>query len=784
MNQKANELLRQEIPVHMAAPDQGLSRDQVEERIRGGWVNHAPVSAARSKADIILANTLTFFNCIFVILAVWLMMAGSSVKNLMFLVVVICNTVIGICQELRAKRAVDELNLVAQKTVRTVRDGALWSVPQEELVRDDIVVLSAGDQICADGQVCQGQLQVNEALVTGEADAIVKNPGDPLLSGSFVVAGTGRARLTGVGRDAYVSRLAKEAKADPRAAKSEMMRSLDRLIRVIGFLLIPIGALLFYQQYRALQLGMRTATESTVAALVGMIPEGLYFLTSIALAASSLKLARQKVLVQDMNCIETLARVDVLCVDKTGTITESLMTALYADPPDNDTARAIREAFPGESDWECTARIPFSSAYKWRGGVFGDRGAFVAGAPEWILGDRFCEIQEQTEDLYARGYRVLAVARYGGAPEPGALAPDQVTPLALIVLSNRIRPEAPDTFRYFEEQGVTIKVISGDNPAAVSEIARRAGIVGAENWVDARELTDDGALEAAAENATVFGRVTPEQKRKLVQALKRRGHTVAMTGDGVNDVLAMKDADCGIAMASGAHAASQVAKIVLLDSDFGAMPSIVGEGRRVINNIQRAATLFLVKNIFSLALSLLTLLTNWPYPIVPVHLSVISALTIGVPSFFLAMEPNYERVSGRFLTGVMRRAFPGGLTNVFVVLAAQAFMVAFQIPQEQISTVCAAILAFGGRLVLYQVCKPFDRFRRIIWASMAVCLVGCFTLLGEFFTLEAGSAQTGLVMATLLIMTPSVFTAVRWLFDRGGELYRKLRERKNAHAAL
>ena len=804
MKQKANELLRQEIPVHTAAPDQGLSRDQVEEQIRGGWVNHAPVSAARSKADIILANTLTFFNCIFVILAVWLMMAGSSVKNLMFLVVVICNTVIGICQELRAKRAVDELNLVAQKTVRTVRDGALWSVPQEELVRDDIVVLSAGDQICADGQVCQGQLQVNEALVTGEADAIVKNPGDPLLSGSFVVAGTGRARLTGVGRDAYVSRLAKEAKADPRAAKSEMMRSLDRLIRVIGFLLIPIGALLFYQQYRALQLGMRTATESTVAALVGMIPEGLYFLTSIALAASSLKLARQKVLVQDMNCIETLARVDVLCVDKTGTITEnrmevenvlpltedppefleSLMTALYADPPDNDTARAIREAFPGESDWECTARIPFSSAYKWCGGVFGDRGAFVAGAPEWILGDRFCEIQEQTEDLYARGYRVLAVARYGGAPEPGALAPDQVTPLALIVLSNRIRPEAPDTFRYFEEQGVTIKVISGDNPAAVSEIARRAGIVGAENWVDARELTDDGALEAAAENATVFGRVTPEQKQKLVQALKRRGHTVAMTGDGVNDVLAMKDADCGIAMASGAHAASQVAKIVLLDSDFGAMPSIVGEGRRVINNIQRAATLFLVKNIFSLALSLLTLLTNWPYPIVPVHLSVISALTIGVPSFFLAMEPNYERVSGRFLTGVMRRAFPGGLTNVFVVLAAQAFMVAFQIPQEQISTVCAAILAFVGLLVLYQVCKPFDRFRRIIWASMAVCLVGCFTLLGEFFTLEAGSAQTGLVMATLLIMTPSVFTAVRWLFDRGGELYRKLRERKNAHADL
>ena len=577
-----------------------------------------------------------------------------------------------------------------------------------------------------------------------------------------------------------------------------MMRSLDRLIQVVGIALIPIGGILFYQEYVHLQLSFQSSVEHTVAALVGMIPEGLYLLTSVAVAASAMKLTKRRVLVQDMNCIETLARVDVLCVDKTGTITEPKMevenvipltaeppeeleaalTALYGGiEPENDTGRAIAELFHGENDWVCTKRIPFTSAAKWSGGVFEGKGAYLVGAPEFILGSRFEEIRDQAEPWVKTGYRVLLAAKYDGDPQPRALEEEKIQPLALIPIANRIRPEAPDTFRYFAAQGVSIRVISGDNPETVSDVAQRAGIEGAEKYVDARTLETEEDILHAAENYVVFGRVTPEMKKALVLALKKLGHTVAMTGDGVNDVLAMKQSDCGIAMASGAQAASQVARLVLLDSDFSAMPGIVGEGRRVINNIQRAATLFLVKNIFSLGLSLLSLFTNWPYPLVPVHLSVISSLTIGVPSFFLAMEPNYERVTGRFLPGVLRRAFPGGLTNIFVVLMAQAYGAVFGLPQEQLSAVCAAILSIVGLLVLYQVCKPFDFFRRIIWFAMGVCLVLCFTALGGSFSLEIWSGSVILVMATLLIMTPTVFFAIQRVFDFGDRVYVDARQR-------
>lgn len=779
---------RAEVPVINANPEWGLTREQAELRREWGWVNATQDSASRSERDIILQNCLTFFNFVFVALAVVLVLAGSSVKNMTFLVVVVVNTVIGCVQEIRAKRAVDELTLVAAKPVKTIRDGIQTEVPAHLLVRDDIVEFAAGDQICADAVVCSGELQVNEALITGEADLIPKKPGDELKSGSFVAAGRGRVQLTRVGEDSFAARLAAEAKENPHATKSEMMRSLDRLIQVVGFLLIPVGAVLFYQEFKILALDLQTSVESTVAALIGMIPEGLYLLTSVAMALSALKLTKQRVLVQDMNCIETLARVDVLCVDKTGTITEphmeveniipltsdpperleAVLNALYSDQkPENDTGRAIGELFDGKNSWKCTRRIPFTSAAKWSGAVFQDQGAYLVGAPEFIMGSRYEEIRENVEPWSATGYRVILAAGYDGEPEPGALEPGAVTPLALILLTNRIRPEAPDTFRYFAQQGVTVLVISGDNPATVSDVARRAGIENADKYIDAGELETEEDFLQAVEEYTVFGRVTPDKKKQLVEALKQQGHTVAMTGDGVNDVLAMKRADCGIAMASGAQAASQVAQLVLLDSDFSAMPSIVGEGRRVINNIQRAATLFLVKNIFSLGLSLLLLLTDWPYPLAPLHLSVISALTIGVPSFFLAMEPNYDRVNGRFLAGVLRRAFPGGLTNIFVVLMAQAYMAVFDLPLEHISTVCASILAIVGLLVLFQVCKPFDRFRRRIWWAMAAGLVVCFTLLGGFFDLRTGSLAALLVMMTLLIMTPTVFFAIQRVFDWG-----------------
>ena len=785
---------RQELPVLDADPTLGLTELQALQRRENGWMNQAPESATRTEKEIILQNLLTFFNLVFVVMAVVLLIAGSSVKNMTFLIIVVCNAAIGCFQEIRAKRAVDKLTLVAAQQLRTVRDGQIKKIRSDELVRDDIVEFVAGDQICADGILRSGTLHVNEALVTGEEDAIVKRPGDELKSGSFVIAGTGRAQLTRVGGDSFAARLAMEAKADPRAAKSEMMKSLDRLIRVVGIALIPIGVALFYQAFWVRGQSLRESAEGMVGALVGMIPEGLYLLTSVAMAASALKLTRDKVLVQDMNCIETLARVDVLCVDKTGTITEArmevdnvipltddpperlekILSAIYSgQEPENDTGRAMTEMFASGTNWTCTRRIPFTSQTKWSAAVFRGQGTFVVGAPEFVMTTRYPELRELVEEWSAKGFRVLLISQYSGEPEKH-LEPGKLLPLALVLLTNRIRPEAPDTFAYFAQQGVTIKVISGDNPVTVSEVARRAGIANADLWIDAGKLETEEDFLRAVEAYTVFGRVTPDKKRRLIRALQKRKHTVAMTGDGVNDVLAMKEADCGIAMASGAQAASQVAQLVLMNSDFAAMPGIVGEGRRVINNIQRAATLFLVKNIFSLGLSIISFFTNWPYPMVPFHLSVISALTIGVPSFFLAMEPNYERVSGNFLRGVLRKAFPGGLTNIFVILGAQAYMAAFDLPQAQISTVCAAILGVVGLLVLFQTCKPFDIFRKIIWAAMTVGLIVCFTWLGSFFDLRTSLPAVQLVMATLLIMTPTVFFAMQRIFDFGDKIYLKI----------
>ena len=787
---------RQEISVIHADVEQGLSPAQAEDRRACGWANKTSGSGLRTEKQIILDNCITFFNMVFMVLAFFLVIVGS-IKELSFLIIVVINTVIGCVQEIRAKRAVEKLTLVAAQNVKTVRGGRIIPIRSDLLVRDDIVLLSAGDQICADAVVRKGELQVNESLITGEQDLILKRPGDELKSGSYIVAGHCHAQLTKVGDDAFAAKLSKEAKQNTHATESEMMRSLDGLIRVVGWLLIPMGIILFCQEFFTLELGFKTSVEGTVGALVGMIPEGLYLLTSIAMAASAMKLTKQRILVQDTNCIETLARVDMFCVDKTGTITEpvmevenvlplstepheymeSVLTALYGSTePDNDTGRALHEMFKGACPWRCVRRIPFTSAAKWSGAVF-EEGAFLAGAPEFILGERYAELEPKISPWSSTGYRVLLIARYHGDPVPGKLDVWDVEPMALVLLTNRIRPEAPDTFRYFAQQGVTIKVISGDNPATVSDVARRAGIENAEDYIDASKLETDEEFLDAVDRYAVFGRVTPDKKKRLVLAMKQKGHTVAMTGDGVNDVLAMKEAHCGIAMASGSQAASQVAQLVLLDSNFAAVPSIVGEGRRVINNIQRAATLFLAKNIFSLFLSVISFFTNWPYPIQPLHLSVISALTIGVPSFFLAMEPNYERVRGNFLVGVLRRAFPGGITNIFVVLAAQAFMAVFGMTLEQTSTVCAAILGVVGLLVLYQVCRPMGKFRRLIWWLMAAALAVCFTCFSDLFELTTQDNATVLVMVTLLIMTPTVFTAVQRVFDWGDKALEWLAEK-------
>ena len=689
-------------------PKQGLSNAQASELLANGYGNEEVASNAKTTKQIVRENTLTFFNLVFVVLAVLLIIVGNF-RDMFFLVIAAFNSLIGIVQQLRSRATLEKLNLISESRVKVLRDGQLGTVPLHKLVREDIVELGAGDQIPADGPVMSGQVTVNEALITGEADPITKNPGDQLLSGSFVVSGKCRARMDHVGAESYASRLALEAKADQGVGKSQMMKSLDRLIRVIGFALIPIGVALFCNEFFVQEGSFATSITSMVAALTGMIPEGLYLLTSVALAVSVVRLAQRKTLVHEMSAIETLARVDVLCVDKTGTITqpemsvqevvcldeeeypsakvEEILNAYYqVMDADNDTARAMAERFDKPSVWQAERTVPFTSANKWSAVVFRGHGSYVVGAPEFILGEEYKLIQPMVAPYQAQGCRVLLLAKCDTPPTGEGGLSGLIDPVALAVLSNPIRPEAPDTFRYFAQQGVHVKVISGDNPETVSQVARQAGIEGAERFVDAATLRQPEDYARAVRDFTVFGRVTPDQKRKLVKALQKAGHTVAMTGDGVNDVLALKDADCGIAMASGAEAACQVAQLVLLDSNFASMPHVVEEGRRVINNIQRSAALYLVKNILSFFLSLITLFAGFPYPFIPIQMTLISAVTIGIPSFVLALEPNHEMVKGRFMQNVLRRALPGGLTNIVLIVGIELFTMAFTFERATLST--------------------------------------------------------------------------------------------------
>ena len=784
----------------MAATN-GLTAAQVEERRRQGKVNTPPQSPTKTVGQIVRDNLCTYFNLVFVVLAVMLGSVGSWL-NMGFLGVVVCNTLIGIAQQLRAKKTIDELTLVSARRVRCLRDGRWESCLSEALVQDDVVAFGAGDQIVADAVVLEGQAQVNESLITGEERAVPKGPGAALRSGSFLVAGHCTARLTRVGAESYASKLTAAAQADGhKVAKGEMMRSLDKLIQAIGLGLVPVGVALFWKQHGVLALDLRSSVEGTVAALIGMIPEGLYLLTSVALAIGMLRLARRRVLTQDMNCIETLARVDVLCMDKTGTITESAMEAqeplllggasqaavreilnsyYRAEEPDNDTGRALKARFGGGGKpWPVTGQVPFQTAYKYSAKSFGKEGVYLVGAPDILAGSRLSEFRAQLEPMLAQGRRVLLLARCRGPlPDPAkALDPAQLDFLALLPLENRIRATAPDTIRYFAQQGVALKVISGDEPRAVSHVAAAAGIAGAERWVDAATLDSDEKLAKAAGQSVVFGRVTPEQKRKLVHALQRAGHTVAMVGDGVNDVLALKDADCGIAMASGAQAASQVAQLVLLDSDFAALPQVVAEGRRVINNIQRSASLFLVKNIFSLLLSLAALCLPLTYPFQPLQLSLLSAVTIGLPSFVLALEPNYELVRGKFMHNVLHDALPGGVTDFLLVFVAQGFAWAFGLSGEALGTISTLLVLETGLIVLFRVCHPFTPLRWTLWGGCTVLGLGGAVLFAPWLELIPLSPGETLILAVLAALALPVLRctarAVDALWQKGRQLRAK-----------
>lgn len=807
MNKTIPEIIHCRVPTtrYEADPSEGLSAEQVAEYRENGWTNRAVEPPSKTTAEIVKSNVCTYFNLIFLIIAIFLILAGSF-RDLTFLPVIIANTLIGIVQEIKAKKTLEKLSVLNAPKATAIRDGAEVTLAAEDLVLDDIVVFTAGKQICADAVVLEGEVQVNESLLTGESDEITKRPGDELMSGSFIVSGSCKSRLTQVGEDSYISRLTLEAKAMKEGEQSEMILSLNKLVKVVGILIIPIGLLLFGQQFFVSHETFRESITSMVAAVLGMIPEGLYLLASVALAVSVMRLASQKVLVHDMKCIETLARVNVLCVDKTGTITEtnmkvhdlilvgsssvpdtesgknapalqkeelSLAVGDFASAMSNDniTMAALKEYFKDNNGKTAVSMTSFSSEFKYSSVTFSDV-SYVLGAPEFVLRDDFARYQSEIEAYTSKGFRLLVFGTSETVPDGKALS-GRVTPLGYVLLSNPIRKEAPETFRYFEDQGVHVKVISGDTPVTVSEVARQAGIAHAEDYIDASTLKTPEELEEAILKYTVFGRVTPDQKRQFVQALKKNGKTVAMTGDGVNDVLALKDADCSVAMASGSDAAAQAAQLVLLDNDFSKMPSVVLEGRRVVNNLQRSGTLFLVKNIFSFLLSIFSLISMVTYPLEPSQISLISMFTIGIPGFLLSLMPNKNRIAGHFITNILTRALPAALTDFLMVATLVVFGQEFAVGSEDISTAATVLLAIVGFMILYRISKPLNWMRWTILISSIIAFIFCSTYLNQLFAISDMSRKCIMLLVVFSVATEPVLRYLSILVDSISSFYRK-----------
>ena len=754
----------------------GLTPEQAEERMRAGCGNVMDCDQGKSLKKILFDNVFTFFNFLNFALAACLLLVGSY-RNMLFITIIIVNILIGTIQEYRAQKTIRELQLLNAPDVHVLRGGQEIVLKPEETVRGDLAVFRAGDQIVADAVIISGQGSAMESLLTGESDPVPKQVNSWLYSGSYVVEGKMTAQLVYVANESYLGRLNREAKKTSRPG-SRLMEELNRLIRFDTFLLVPLGVLLFLKQLVLNQWFSesplpfvelaKTAVPNSVAAMIGMIPEGLILLTSIAMAVGVVKLGRKKALVQELAGIETLARADVLCLDKTGTITSGDMELTLVEGVDrtDDGARQALSRFLGAFDEQSPtlnalraaitpgtetprAVVPFSSARKKSAATFSDGLALILGAPEYVLGNACPEpVRSRIEALASEGKRVLVLA---GAR--GIVSADNMPPvtevIGLVALTDRIRPGAEQTMRYFREQGVEIKVISGDNPRTVSRIARQAGLEGWDRQVDARTLVTPEDIADACERYTVFGRVSPEQKKALVIALKEKGHNVAMTGDGVNDIPALKTADCSIAMAGGADAARHAAQLTLLDSDFSVMPEIVLEGRRVINNITRAASLFLTKTLFSFFLSILTLLLPASYPFQPIHLTLVSSLTVGIPGFFLALEPCHERIRGKFLRTVLTRALPGGVAVTLCAVLAMV-LARFGWEQDLCSTVATIVAWFVGFLVLLRTCLPLNRNRSVLLAAMAAAFAGVVLVAGGHFALVP---LTGKAWIALLVLS-------------------------------
>lgn len=768
---------------YKADPKKGLTEEQVEQRIKDNLVNFDTSLPSKSYKRIFFENFFTLFNLINLVLGIAVYLVGSY-KNMLFLCIVILNTLISTIQEIRSKRTVDKLAILSASQIEVIRDGKKKEISINEIVLDDVICLKTGDQIVTDSIFLEGEIEVNESFITGEPDTLTKQKEDLLRSGSFVVSGNGIARVEHIGDENYTAQISSGAKYIKKV-KSEIMTSLREIIRAVSIIIIPVGTFLLLQQLDIVGNTIPQAIVNTVAALIGMIPEGLVLLTSTVLAVSTIRLAKRKVLVQDLYCIEMLARVDVLCLDKTGTITEGKMEVKdvipckckkeeleeilgqlgQASQDQNMTMEAIRQKYHAKEKWDMKKQFPFSSANKWSGVLFSEKGAYILGAPEILLEGSLYETNRSMIEKYAKEYRVLAIAKTEKELKKNQ-KPEEIELLGFVLLQDKIRKEANKTLDYFKKQGVEIKLISGDSPLTVSMIAKRAGVEHYESYIDMSKIAEEENLEKIAETYTIFGRVSPMQKKKLIQALKKNGHTVAMTGDGVNDVLALKEADCSVAMASGTDAARNVSQLVLLDSNFRSMPKVVEEGRRSINNLQRSASLFLVKTIYSTILAVLFIFINIQYPFMPIQLTLISVFAIGIPSFVLALEPNKNRIKGKFIKNVVAKSFPAAITivlNIFMVFFA---MKIFNLQEEQYSSICVCLTAITEFTLLFKICQPFNKIRGTLFITMVTGFVLLFIFMREFFYITTFDLRLTLILLGLACLSGVIFYLLYFLAEK------------------
>ena len=757
----------------------GLSKEQVNERIKDNLVNFNTNVKTKSAKEIILENTVTLFNIINAILAVAIILVGSY-KNLGFLLIIVLNTVISTFQELHSKSVIDKLSVVSASKVKVLRDSKEYDVNLDEVVLDDIILLELGNQVITDAIIVDGVVEVDESFITGESDTLIKKEGDMLLSGSFIVSGNAKAKVEHIGYDNYTAKISSDTKYI-KPISSEIMRSLNKIVKTISVIIVPLGILLFARQLYLSGNTLQNAVVNTVAAIIGMIPEGLVLLTSTVFAVSVIRLSKEKVLVQDLYCIESLARVDVICLDKTGTITEGKMEVVDVIPLEgetkaslgdilgsmmaitkdkNATAIAIRDAYYRKPKWKVEEVIPFSSKKKYSGVKFATD-TYLIGAVEFVLKDHGKSYQKMLDD-YIKKYRVLVLVKVNNYGKKN----EERKALGFILLQDKVRKEAKKTLEYFKEQGVAIKIISGDNPITVSAIAKRAGLTEKLRVIDLSTLNSEEEIQKAALEYDVFGRVKPEEKHLLIRALKEAGHNVAMTGDGVNDCLALKEADCSIAMASGSDAARSVSQLVLLDSNFASMPSVVAEGRRSINNLERSASLFLVKTIYAGILAFLFLFIEMSYPFIPIQLTLASVVTIGIPSFVLALEPNKERVKGKFLVNVLKKSAPPAFTIILNILLICLAGQMFSLSYAKISTLCLTLTGYTSFILLFKICRPFNRIRLILFSTMFYLFIYAIFNLTTLFSITHFNIFMIFLAFILMYLSHRLYTFFEMLIDK------------------